>query len=288
MLETLPSPNQLGYRNHARFTVGKKGDDKGKLGFMNPHTRRFVPVEECLLMEDGINTALRELNSKGLEGGSQLSVRVGSNTGERLIQPLLKDLPEIETGQPYYKETVGGNDFKVASPSFFQVNTPQFERMGKEIVALLQLTGHEQIVDAYCGIGALSVLVAPHAKSVVGIEDSASAVADARENGKMFENLRFIHGRAEVVLRELDGANVDRVILDPPRSGCHPDAIEAVIGARPARVVLVSCSPEALAGDSARLKAKGFNLELVRPIDMFPQTKHIEALAAFSLRREDA
>jgi 23S rRNA (uracil1939-C5)-methyltransferase len=142
----------------------------------------------------------------------------------------------------------------------------------------LRLTGSETVVDAYCGAGTFAVLLAPYVRRVIGIEDSASAVEDARANAAGLPNVEFILGRAEDALARIEGA-VDAVALDPPRAGCHPAAIDAVCRLRPGRVALVSCEPAAMARDLARLCDGPFILEAVRPVDMFPQTRHGEAVA---------
>jgi 23S rRNA (uracil1939-C5)-methyltransferase len=133
-------------------------------------------------------------------------------------------------------------------------------------------------------VGTFAVLLAPYARRVIGIEDSASAIEDARANAAGLPNVEFIQGRAEEALARVEGA-VDAVVLDPPRAGCHPGTVEAVCRLRPARVALVSCEPAALARDLARLSEGPFIAEAVQPVDMFPQTRHIEAVAFLKLRR---
>ena len=121
---TLPSPAHYGYRNHARFTVGKRDGNAGKAGFVNATTRRFLQVDRCLLMDEPINGMLERLQGH-LHGMSQLTVRSGGDTGSMLIQPAFNPpWPDLETGQSHYEEAVASASFRVASSSFFQVNTP--------------------------------------------------------------------------------------------------------------------------------------------------------------------
>jgi 23S rRNA (uracil1939-C5)-methyltransferase len=299
LLPTLPSRQEFGYRNHARFTVQKRDEPsgtskRGDAGFVNTATRRFVKVDRCLLMDGRINSALGAMQGK-LQGMSQLSVRVGATDedagasghsssasgGPRglLIQPKLDD-PAIalDSGQTHYEVEALGRRFRVAGSSFFQVNVRQLENVVELLREGLRLTGTETVVDAYCGAGTFAVLLAPHARQVIGIEDSASAVEDARANAGGLSNVRFIEGRAEGALAHFEGA-VDAVVLDPPRAGCHPAALDAVCRLRPGRVALVSCEPAAMARDLARLCDGPFILEVVHPVDMFPQTRHVEAVA---------
>ena len=270
---TLPSPQAFGYRNHARFTVRQAG----MLGFINRITRSFVKVEECALMHPWINEALRTLQGKAAET-TQISVRCGVNTGDRLIQPTMHnpDIP-LPTGQTHYWERMLHRRLRIASPSFAQVNTPQAENLATLVGERLQLNGSELLVDAYAGVGTFAALLAKSARRVIAIEESASAVMDAEVNTVGIDNLEFVGGKTEDVLDGLQDAP-DAVILDPPRVGCHPATIDALIRRKPRRAVYVSCDPDTLAHDLAALVAGGFTITSVEPMDMFPQTHHVECV----------
>ena len=271
---TLPAPSPFGYRNHARFTV-RFG---GALGFVNRITRRFVKIDECMLMLPGINSALRKLQGRSAET-SQLSVRYGQGTDDFLVQPTMKnpDIP-LASGQRHYKEKLHDRIFRVASPSFFQVNTPQTERMFELVRGRLSIGKDALLVDAFAGVGTFAALMAPHVRKVVAIEESSAAVKDAAVNTLGLDNLEFFEGRTEEVLSSMDEAP-DGVILDPPRAGCHPDALSALARLAPARVVYVSCDPDTLARDLDQLVGSGYRVEALEPIDMFPQTHHVECVA---------
>ncbi len=285
VLPTLPSPRQLSYRNHARFTVTKAGPGAGEVGFVSATTRRSLRIDRCLLMDDRINSALTAMQSR-LKGMSQLSVRVGepgAGPDSMLIQPRLIDpAVPLQSGQTHVVEEVLGRRFRVAGSSFFQVNTEQLANVVSLLTSRLALTGAETVVDAYCGVGTFAVLLAPYARRVIGIEDSASAVDDARANATGLANVEFIQGRAEDVLAGLT-ETVDAVVLDPPRAGCHPGTLDSVCLLRPRRLALVSCEPVSLARDLARLCVGPFILESVQPVDMFPQTRHVEAVGFLRL-----
>ena len=275
---TLPSPVVWGYRNHARFTVGPQG----RLGFMGRETRRFVDVEQCLIMHPRINEMLGQLQGRCGET-TQVAIRYGMNTGAFLVQPTLQN-PEIQlaTGQKAYSEALRGRRFRVASPSFFQVNVPQAEQMVDMVRDRLRLTGEETLVDAYSGVGTFAALLAPYVKRVVAIEESRAAAQDALENFQGVANVELCQGKAEEVLAKLAEAP-DVLILDPPRAGCQPPTLKAVKRLRPKRVVYVSCEPVTLARDLRVLCDGTYRLEEIQPVDMFPHTHHIECIATLSL-----
>lgn len=276
---TLPSPQMFGYRNHARFNIRQQG----ALGFINRLTRRFVRIDECALMHPLINETLQTLQGKAAET-TQLSIRCGVNTGDILIQPTLHnpDIP-IPTGQTHYWEQLLHRRLRIASPSFAQVNTPQAERLAERVRLRLELSGAELLVDAYAGVGTFAALLANSARRVIAIEESAAAVKDAQVNTVDIPNLQFVEGRTEDVLDTL-AEPADALILDPPRVGCHPDTLSAIIRRKPKSMVYVSCDPASLARDLAILANGGFAITSVEPMDMFPQTHHIEAVAALTPR----
>ena len=277
VLATLASPDKYGYRNHARFTI-RQG---GVLGFVNRDSHRFVPIQNCLLMHPSINQALEKLQGRCGET-TQLSIRYGTNTGDFLIQPTLKSEDiSLPTGQKHYLESLAGVEFRVASSSFFQVNTPQAEVMTELVKDGLQLSGVGLLVDAYAGVGTFAILLASHVEEVIAIEESVSAVKDAEINAEGLSNIRFLLGKTEAVLEQIE-KRPDGLILDPPRAGCAEMALEAVIKLAPRRVVYVSCEPETLARDLELLCQGPYTLEQVQPVDMFPQTHHVECIATLS------
>ena len=275
--EVRPSPDQLGYRNHARFTINRDG----ALGFINRETRQFVRIDKCLLMHQGVNDLLEELQDHCGET-TQLSIRAGKYSGDFLIQPYLVH-PEIGvlTGQKRYTESVAGQDFLVSSPSFFQVNVEQAAAAADVVRDRLHLTAADVLLDAYTGVGTFAILLAPSVKRVIAVEESSAAVADAKQNAGDLQNLEFVLGRTEDALRNLP-VKPDVVVLDPPRSGCQPRALESLIEMAPSRVAYVSCDAETLGRDLKILCQGGYRLDEVAPLDMFPQTHHVECVALLS------
>lgn len=279
VLEILPSPKPLGYRNHARFNIWRS---TGTLGFTHRERRRFVRVDRCMLMNERTNELLAHLQDHCAET-TGLSIRASDATGDYLIQPTLST-PDVTvtTGQKRYRDSVDGREFWVASPSFFQVNVEQAGRLAELAISALGLSGTETIVDAYAGVGAFSVLLAPDAARVIGIEESTAAVADAQENAADLPNVKFIAGKVEDVLPSLDVVP-DAVVLDPSRTGCQPEVLETLLQLGPARIAYVSCNPQTLARDLAVLSRR-YRIESVQPVDMFPQTHHVECLVSLSLK----
>ena len=282
--DTLPSANRYGYRNHARFTVSKSG----ALGFVNRETRRFVRIDHCMLMRPSVNSVLDQLQDRCQET-TQLSIRAGDgdsgNPGEYLVQPPLFN-PEITvaTGQKRYVETVEGSRFFVSSPSFFQVNVEQAAQAAEVVREGLSLGPDDVLLDAYTGVGTFAVLLAPYVGKVIAIEESSAAVADAKENAAGVPNVEFVLARTENALGDPSILSSSKgrsevVVLDPPRSGCQPQALASLLALSPSRVAYVSCDAETLARDLKILCGGGYFLDRVVPIDMFPQTHHVECVA---------
>ena len=302
--DVIPSPDRYGYRNHARFTVGPPkrrraanadpGVDElkgGQLGFVNRETRQFVRVDHCMLMRPSVNAILRRLQDRCQET-TQLSIRAGAagldGAGEYLVQPpLLNPEIAIATGQKRYIETIGQTRFYVSSPSFFQVNAAQAAQAAAIVREGLALAPEDVLLDAYTGVGAFAVLLAPYVRKVIAVEESAAAVADARENAVGIPAIEFVLGRTETVLDQLP-VQPDAVVLDPPRAGCQPQALHKLAELAPPRVAYVSCDPETLARDLKILCAAGYALQRVIPIDMFPQTHHVECVALLRWAAADA
>ncbi|MEN6594503.1 MAG: 23S rRNA (uracil(1939)-C(5))-methyltransferase RlmD [Clostridiaceae bacterium] len=186
------------------------------------------------------------------------------------------------SGRPTLTETIGDKRFSVSPQSFLQVNRVQTGVLYETAAAFLDPQPEETVVDAYCGVGTISLFLADHCRQVIGIEQVEPAIADAKQNAvaNHISNATFLCGNVEDVLPRLVGeqTKIDAIVLDPPRKGCEPAALEAIADSGANRVVYVSCNPATLARDCKILAAKGFSLSAVQPVDMFPQTCHVECV----------
>jgi 23S rRNA (uracil1939-C5)-methyltransferase len=196
---------------------------------------------------------------------------------------LLGSRTEVLWGDAAITECIGDRSFRLSARSFFQVNPLQTGILYGHVARMAGLTGQEVVADVYCGTGTITLALADKTAEVWGLESEPAAIADAEANARLndLENAHFLLGKAEDRLPKLikDGIEPDVVVLDPPRKGCDPAVVAAIGAARPARVVYVSCNPATLARDLAAFQAHGFALREVQPVDMFPQTAHVEAIA---------
>ena len=254
-----------------------------------------------------------------------LSLRVGSRTGQILItlvsrsvklkgiheqaQQWMERYPDVvgvlinlnwkktnsifgpETfsiaGEPHLEETFAGLTFHIQPATFFQVNTVQAERLLAEIQSELALTGDEILVDAYCGVGTFTLPLAKQVKRCIGLESFTDSVVQAQANAALngVENVGFRIGDVGELLPDLD-VTPDIVLLDPPRKGCDPSVLAALIAIRPKRVVYVSCNPATLARDLRSLCEDNlYKISRVQPADFFPQTSHVECAVFLESQR---
>jgi 23S rRNA (uracil1939-C5)-methyltransferase len=195
----------------------------------------------------------------------------------------------VLAGEGSIQEVLCGLTFKVSPASFFQVNPSQAECLYAKAVQFADLQGNETVLDAYCGVGTLSLIFAKIAKKVIGVECVPEAIADAQENAKtnQIDNVSFVCANAEEFVTSSGNkalAAVDVVILNPPRKGCEPAFLEGIKRLRPRKVVYISCDPATLARDLALLSTGGYRVDQIQPYDMFPQTAHVECIAICSKR----
>lgn len=195
-------------------------------------------------------------------------------------------------GLGFVLDTLCGTQFAISSRSFYQVNRTQTEVLYKKALELAKLTGRETVIDAYCGIGTIGLCAAPLAKQVIGVERNPAAVKDAAANARRnkIANARFVCADATEWMAAAagEGLHPDVVFLDPPRAGSTPECIAAVNKMKPRRVVYVSCDPETLARDVAAFTRLGWRAAKFCPVDLFPQTKHVETVVLLSHKKPDS
>ncbi len=186
-------------------------------------------------------------------------------------------------GDGYFTDEICGARFRVSARAFLQVNPVQTEKLYRLAIDGAQLTGRETVIDAYCGVGTLGILAAPHAGYVTGVEVIPEAAADASVNAMLnsISNAKFLAGDAGEYMESLTASRkrADVVLLDPPRAGCDKKFLASLTKLAPKRVVYVSCNPETLARDARYLTKAGYKMTKLTPVDMFPYTTHIECVA---------
>jgi 23S rRNA (uracil1939-C5)-methyltransferase len=191
---------------------------------------------------------------------------------------------ELIAGEDRLEEELGGVRLRISAQAFLQTNTETAERLYGVATEYACLSGFERLYDLYCGIGTIGLLIAPRVAEVWGLEIVEEAVADAIANARLneIENARFFAGDVRLAMRELvsTAGRPDVLVVDPPRAGLSQKIVRRIIEAAPKRIVYVSCNPTTLAPNAAQLVDAGYALTAVRPVDMFPQTPHIECVAA--------
>jgi 23S rRNA (uracil1939-C5)-methyltransferase len=221
----------------------------------------------------------RESLVRAVESGAAV---LWTQTGDRAETTQGGDT-ELLIGAERLDEELSGLRLLISSEAFFQTNTEMAEQLYAVAVEYAQLGGFERVYDLYCGIGTIGLILAPRAAEVWGLEISERAVEDAFRNAaeNEIDNAKFFAGDARLALRELvqRAGRPDVLVVDPPRAGLSQKIVRRLIEAGPRRIVYVSCNPTTLAPNAAQLVEAGYRLLRVRPVDMFPQTPHIECVA---------
>lgn len=190
-------------------------------------------------------------------------------------------------GKEVINDKIGDVSFEISARSFYQVNPVQTKVLYDQALTYANLTGKETVIDAYCGIGSISLFLAKQAKSVLGVEIVPQAIEDAKRNAAIngFDNTEFVAGAAEDVIPRWykEGKSADVLVVDPPRKGCDEALLTTILEQKPSKVVYVSCNPATLARDLRILEDGGYKTKEVQPVDMFPHTAHCEAVAWLEL-----
>lgn len=191
-------------------------------------------------------------------------------------------------GKSFIVDTIGDIKFEISARSFYQVNSEQTEVLYDQALEYAQLTGGESVIDAYCGIGSISLFLAKQAKEVYGVEIVPQAIEDAKRNAELnsIDNAHFEAGPAEVIIPKWyeQGKRFDVLVVDPPRKGCDEKLLDTILKYKPKRIVYVSCNPATLARDLRILEDGGYCTKEVQPVDMFPHSSHVECVSL--LQRE--
>ncbi|OIJ14145.1 23S rRNA (uracil-5-)-methyltransferase RumA [Anaerobacillus arseniciselenatis] len=209
------------------------------------------------------------------------------NVNTKRTNVIFGEETKVLWGEEYIYDTIGNVKFAISARSFYQVNPEQTKVLYDKALEYAELTGSETVIDAYCGIGTISLFLAQKAKQVYGVEIVPEAISDAKRNAQLnkMENVDFAVGEAEKVIPwwYAQGIRADVIVVDPPRKGCDEALLDTIIKMKPERVVYVSCNPATLARDLRILEDGGFKTVEVQPVDMFPHTNHVEVVAKLQL-----
>lgn len=204
------------------------------------------------------------------------------NVNSQRTNVILGKKTKVIWGETYIYDTIGDIRFAISAKSFYQVNPPQTKVLYDKALEYAKLGANDIVVDAYCGIGTISLFLAQQAKKVYGIEVVPEAISDAKMNAKLngITNTEFVVGEAEKIMPwwKAQGLRPDVIVVDPPRKGCEVEFLQAMIEMEPKRIVYVSCNPSTLARDLKILDEGGYETKEVQPVDMFPQTNHVETI----------
>ncbi len=211
------------------------------------------------------------------------------NVNDKKTSMILGEREKVLFGPGYIEDTLCGRIFRISSKSFYQVNPVQTEILYRTAIEYASLSGRERVLDAYCGVGTIGLTAAGLAREVIGVEQNADAVRDARINAKRngIANAQFYEADAGTFLTDLasQGVQVDAVFLDPPRAGSDEAFLSSLVRLNPPRVVYVSCNPETLARDLRYLTAHGYRARKIQPVDMFPWTGSVETVVMLSHKK---
>ncbi|MDQ0185273.1 23S rRNA (uracil(1939)-C(5))-methyltransferase RlmD [Cytobacillus sp. FSL R5-0569] len=210
------------------------------------------------------------------------------NVNPKKTNVIMGDETRVLWGQEVIYDYIGDVRFAISARSFYQVNPEQTKVLYDKALEYAALTGKEEVIDAYCGIGTISLFLAQKAKSVFGVEIVPEAIEDAKRNAELnnITNANFAVGKAEEVIPAWyeKGHKADVLVVDPPRKGCDEALLQTIIDMKPKKVVYVSCNPGTLARDLRVLEDGGYRTVEVQPVDMFPQTTHVEVVSQMILK----
>ena len=272
--------------------------------------RRFIEKYGISVYDEKTRKgSLRHVLGRVGDGGKMMAILVTASETlpeeKRWIEEIKKELPEVVSlwhniqskpgntilgakirhlwGRETLTASLCGLRFEVSPSSFFQVHKEQAEILYEKALAYADLKGGETVIDAYCGTGTISLCLAKKAKRVIGIEIVRPAIEDAKKNAKKnhMENTEFYAADAGKLMPQLyrKGLVPDVIVMDPVRAGCSEEVLKAAAGMNPKRIVYVSCNPATFARDTKILKLEGYEIKKVQPVDMFPQTMHVETVA---------
>lgn len=263
----IPAYDEQTHQGLVRHIFVRRGWVSGELLVCLTINGKKLPKENALIEK-----------LKDIPGFRTLVLSVNTKPGNSV----LGDEEILLHGPGYIEDTLCGLTFRLSARSFYQVNHPQAERLYTAAIEKTGITKEDLVLDLYCGVGTITLIMAKAAKRVIGVEVVEAAVRDARENAirNGIDNAEFFCGDAGKAALELEkqGIRPDVVVVDPPRKGLNADTIEALSRMNPRKIVYVSCDPATLARDVALLKEKGYGLLSAQAADLFPRCAHVESI----------
>ena len=292
----IASPAEFYYRSKATLRVRSKPDSA--IGYFKGKTHELVPVRKCALLAPSLNEALTtcwallEENHDMFKGVSVLEMMFIHESNRTMLSLKNKDVrktanylfePDSRQLRPYKGNTlekVNNLRFNRVTENFYQVNHQQNHQMIKLVCEYFSNLKKSTILDLYCGCGNFSLFLAKEGAEVDGVDSNESAIKEAVYNAKIndIEGCRFIDADINKLGEKVIKSSYVGILLNPPRSGCSKNIIRRIVDANPSVIVYVSCNPATLARDLRALVYSGYKVEEVQPVDMFPQTYHIEAI----------
>ena len=285
--------NQFNYRNKASFEV------KEKLCYKMRKSTNLVDINYCYLLDKNINDIVHVLNNLNLKNINNITIRTGEedimviisgNPTQEIIDALKEKVRSIYVndklvyGRSNIVSKIGNYEFFVSDKSFFQVNKYNVKNLYDKVLEYAELTGNENILDLYCGTGTIGIYLSKYAKSVIGIEVNEQAIFDANvnKNKNNIENISFICDTTSNI-NNIVNNDFDVIIVDPPRSGLDKNTINFLINSKAKRIVYVSCDIMTLVRDLNILK-QDYDIREITPVDMFPNTYHVECVCVLKLK----
>lgn len=266
-----------------------------KLGLYKNKSNELIEIDECLLVDDKINSLIKILKKiiKKEKNLDKATIKLGNITNEimLILEGKLKDYSELLSNvdvliindkvvskKDYIISIIGNKKYKISKNSFFQVNQVITEKIYNEIRSNIEKINPKNVLDLYCGTGTIGIYIADLVENVTGIEVIKDAVLDANFNKELnnIDNISFILGKVEdkiIVIKD----NIDLIIVDPPRSGLDKKVISVINKIKAKNIIYVSCNPITLVRDLKLLK-DNYNIEYIKPYDMFPNTYHVECV----------
>lgn len=255
-----------------RTIVTRIGFETGQIQLVLVTSEEKIPRQELLVKE--IKKRLPEVKS------------IIQNVNGKKTSLIFGEKTLVLDGEEVIQESLGDLNFELSARAFFQLNPIQTVKLYDEVKKAAKLSGRENVIDAYCGVGTIGLWLADEAKEVRGMDVIKESIEDATKNAERhgFANkMQYEVGKAEIVVPNWikSGFNPDVIVVDPPRTGCDDKLLSTMVKAKPDRIVYVSCNPSTLAKDADILQKKGYKVQSLQPVDMFPHTAHVEVVAVF-------